>query len=195
MNVFDFLAQDAVMRAYAPLFVALATLFGVAITLTVTERRARKTSRVQREDAYRDAMRKSLAKLLVNAEEFKRHGFVLSRPEYWVTLSFEKATEIANSAESTLRALNSSLVGAQLLAQEDRLLRDLDSMSISLNRACEVMHEVVDAFWEERKPEPFVYEREARWQEFAEKCDALRSTSRWMLRPTVRDEKRALSQG
>ncbi len=195
MTVFDFLAQDAVMRAYAPLFIALATLIGVAITLAVSERRARRVSRVQREDAYRDAMRKALAKLLVNAEEFRRNGFVLSRPEYWVNLSFEKATEIASSAESSLRSLNSSLVSAQLLAQEDRLLKDLDSMSRTLESACEVMHEVVDAFWESRKPHPLVSEREVRWKAFSDKCDALRSTSRLMLRPTVRDEKKSLSLG
>lgn len=185
MDIVDFLSQDDNVKTYVPLIAALATLVGVAFTLIVTELRNARRSRVDREDSYRAEVRKAIGELLVNAEEFRRHGWVLSRPEYWATIGFEQATNIANLTESNLRATVTSLINAQLLVHDQSLIDELAAVRQSLNRASEVVHDMVESFWESRTAH-LAHERETRWEDLTQRLDSLREQSRLTLHPTVR---------
>lgn len=172
----------------ASLGAALIALVGVVTTLAWTSWLDRRQSRLTREDAYRHDLRGAIGKLLVDLEEFRRHGSVLSRPEFWTGTTFEYATNLANLAETTLRSVNTSLINAQLHTQDVDLHENLNAVEVKLDDACEVMHDAVDSFWETR-PMKYGKERTSRWEQLHVQSLELREFAKKSLAPTIRAPK------
>jgi hypothetical protein len=179
------------LREYGPVLAAVIALAGAIITLFVTTSRARREWNVAREDSYRADARAELAKLLTAARDFHRHGRAMSDTEHWVRLGADRATALADSTENSMQRVQESLVTAGLLLTDRPLQDALRRLQAAADSAAAVIHEVVDSFWESREPKSFVAERSERWTEYVAACDELYSLGLDLLRPSIRDNRRA----
>src|SRR4051794_13622759 len=115
------------LRDLAAVAAAVIALLGVLTTVAVSERRARRESRLAREDAYRVDMRSKLADLLVASHEYERAGKLLSEPSRWLAEGEDRILELSKQATESLERTERALVVAELTivdAELQKLLSD-----------------------------------------------------------------------
>ncbi len=173
------------LTQYGPVIAAGIALVGVLVTLAVTTSRGRREALIAREDAYRQSARAVVVDLLVAANEFQRHGRVMSSAQGWVGLSYEHATEFADSTEASMKALDQKLSTATLMLTDEKLQQDLVDLESRFERVAYIVHETIDAFWGARQPNG-VDDVDRSWAEYSRACFKLRDDSARLLRPTIR---------
>lgn len=165
-------------------------LVGVLFGLIVTGARARRESRLGREDQLRNDQRQAIAQLLATAKSYQRLGEMLSEPARWAESGYERATALADSTDEAMSQFQQHLVTARLLIDESPLVNDLDAVLDANHAVAAVIHEAVNSFWEKRPPGAVVSEREARWEAFADAMANLQAHAIAQLRPTIRSRRR-----
>ncbi|MGW9550888.1 hypothetical protein ACWG8W_07520 [Citricoccus zhacaiensis] len=165
---------------------AVIALIGVLIGLTVTGFRARRESRLSREDALRAEQRRVLAELLAQGMSYRRLGEVLSDPSQWAKTEYGRATALFEDTEEAMAVFQQRFVTARLLIDERPLVDALDALFEANHAVAEVIHEALDSSFTQRKPSSVILRRDFLWQEFSEAITRLQATAIVELRPTIR---------
>lgn len=181
---------DQIGVEWIPVAGAAGALIGVLIGLVVTRRRAKRQSRIEREDAVRADARKSVAELLSASKSFQRHGTFLSDSSLWSSAGHDQVLVWATEADEALDLLQQKLVTARLIIIEPRLASDLDGFASTVEEVSAVIQESVKSFGEQRAPGPDQHKSEARWDVFADALANLQYHAIQDLRPTVRERSR-----
>jgi hypothetical protein len=176
------------IREIAAVVAAIIALVGVLTTVAVSERRARRDSRLVREDAYRIAMRSVLADLLVAAHAYERCARLLSDPTRWLAEGQDRVLDYSKQAAESLDRAERALVVAELSVIDVDLQKLLVELRTSVEKVDELTQEILTSFWERRRPLPLVNERASRLQRYNSACLQLQRAALQALRPTVRDD-------
>lgn len=171
---------------WATIVAALLTLLGVLWGVIAGGRRDSREKRLDREDAYRQDARASIARLATSCGDFRRNAVVLSEPARWIPLGYKGATVIAESVESAMAQLGHDIVAASILVAEPELQRQLVVLDDAFDEVSAVVHDAVDAFWETAVQKYDAAAREAAWEAFDAAVSAMIDSARASLRSRVR---------
>jgi hypothetical protein len=175
------------LRDIAAIAAAIIALVGVLTTVTVAERRARRESRISREDAYRVNARSKLADLIVAVHTYEQCGLALSNPSDWLAEGQDRVPELTRQAAEAMVDLERALVNAELTVVDKDIQACLKGLRASTKGVDELVQEVVASFWEKRRPSAVVGQRRDRWEAYAAASLKLQSEALEKLRPTVRE--------